>query len=156
MAATKDRIWVSSYGESTWTDAGGGNWVQTVSAPQSIVSMTPAGEFTVWDGVHANRMSLCGNTLVCFGNDAEMEGGWDNCLYFVNTTGISFQKVRFADTPLSAVSYPYAVLMNPSNNDIYVADASFTAGSKLYCLDSALKLKWKVDTGVGTGHLLLQ
>ena len=156
MAATKDRIWVSSYGESTWTDAGDGNWVQSVSAPQSILSMTPAGEFTVWDGVHANRMSLCGNTLVCFGNDAEMEGGWDNCLYFVNTTGISFQKVRFADTPLSAVSYPYAVLMNPSNNDIYVVDASFTAGSKLYCLDNALKLKWKVDTGVGTGHLLLQ
>ena len=156
MVATKDKIWVSSYGESSWYQDADGNWLSTVSAPQSIVSMTPGGKFTSWDGVHANKMSLCGNTLVCFGNDAEMEGGWDNCLYFVNTTGTSFQKVHFSDTPLSAVGYPYAVLMDESNNDIYIADGNFTGGSTLYCLDSSLKLKWKLTTGVGTGHLLLQ
>ena len=156
MAATKDRIWVSSYGESSWYQDANGNWLSTVSAPQSIVSMTADGQFTSLDGVHASKMSLCGNTLVCIGNDAEVEGGWDNCLYFVNTTGTSFQKVHFSDTPLAGVGYPYAVLMDESNGDIYVADGNFTGGSTLYCLDSTLKLKWKVTTGVGTGHLLLQ
>ena len=101
-------------------------------------------------------MSLCGNTLVCIGNDAELEGGFDNCLYFVNTTGDSFQKIHFSDKDLSRIGYPYAVLMNESNNDLYIADASFTGGSKVLCFDKTLKLKWTVNTGVGTGHLLLQ
>ena len=156
MAATKDKIWVSSYGESSWYQDPDGNWLSTVSAPQSVASMTPDGKFHTWDGVHASKMSLCGDTLVCIGNDAEMEGGWDNCLYFLNTTGTSFQKVHFSDTPLAGIGYPYAVLMDESNGDIYVADGNFTGGSTLYCLDSALKLKWKLTTGVGTGHLVLQ
>ena len=157
VAATKDKIWVSSYGEASWYQDADGNWLSTVSAPQGLVSMTPNGQFTEWDGVHANKMSLCGNTLVCFGNDAEMSGGYDNCIYFVNTTGTSFQKVSFATSDFSRVGYPYAVLMNESNNDIYMADANFTGGSKVYCFDgSSLKHKWTVNTGVGTGHLLLQ
>jgi len=156
LVATKDRIWVSSYGESTWTQDADGNWIQSVSAPQGLVSMTPDGSFTTWEGVHANKMSLCGNTLVCFGNDAELEGGYDNCVYFVNTGGNTFQKVHFTGSDLSRIGYPYGILMNPSNNDLYVADANFTGGSKVHCFDAALKHKWTVDTGVGTGHLLLQ
>ena len=156
MAATKDRIWVSSYGEASWYQDAEGNWLSTVSAPQGLVSMTPDGKFTEWDGVHANKMSLCGNTIVCFGNDAEMEGGYDNCLYLVNTAGDSFQKVHFSEKDLSRIGNPYAVLMNESNNDLYIADASFTGGSKVLCFDKSLKHKWTVSTGVGTGHLLLQ
>ena len=156
MAATKDRIWVSSYGEASWYQDAEGNWLSTVSAPQGLVSMTPDGKFTEWDGVHANKMSLCGNTIVCFGNDAEMEGGYDNCLYLVNTAGDSFQKVHFSEKDLSRIGNPYAVLMNESNNDLYIADASFTGGSKVHCFDKSLKHKWTVSTGVGTGHLLLQ
>ena len=156
MAATKDRIWVSSYGEASWYQDAEGNWLSTVSAPQGLVSMTPDGKFTEWDGVHANKMSLCGNTIVCFGNDAEMEGGYDNCLYLVNTAGDSFQKVHFSEKDLSRIGNPYAVLVNESNNDLYIADASFTGGSKVLCFDKSLKHKWTVSTGVGTGHLLLQ
>ena len=156
MVATKDRIWVSSYGEASWYQDDQGNWLSSVSAPQGLVSMTPTGSFTVWDGVHADKMSLCGNTLVCFGNDKEMEGGYDTCIYFVNTTGESFQKARFADSDLARVGYAYAVLMNESNNDIYIADANFTGGSKLHCFNASLKHKWTIGTGVGTGHLLLQ
>ena len=156
MAATKDKVWVSSYGESSWYQDDAGNWLSTVSAPQSVASMTADGKFTVWDGVHASKMSLSGNTLVCIGNDAEMSGGYDNCIYFVNTTGSSFQKMSFNGSDLSRIGYPYAVLMNESNGDIYVADASFTGGSKLHCFDKNLKHKWTVNTGVGTGHLLLQ
>ena len=156
MVATDDRIWVSSYGESTWTQDASGEWIQSVSAPQSLVSMTPSGQFTEWEGVHANKMCLSGNTLVCFGNDKEMEGGYDNCIYFVNTTGDTFQKNSFSGTDLARVGYPYAILMNPSNNDIYIADANFTGGSKLHCFNGAFRHKWTIGTGVGTGHLLLQ
>lgn len=156
MVATDDRIWVSSYGESTWTQDASGEWIQSVSAPQSLVSMTPNGQFTEWEGVHANKMCLSGNTLVCFGNDKEMEGGYDNCIYFVNTAGETFQKTRFTGSDLSRVGYPYAILVNPSNNDIYIADANFTGGSKLHCFNGSLRHKWTIGTGVGTGHLLLQ
>lgn len=157
LFATKDKIWVSSYGEASWYQNDAGEWLSTVSAPQGLASMTPDGKFTVWEGVHANKMSLCGNTLVCIGNDAEMEGGYDNCIYFVNTTGDSFQKVRFAGSDFSRIGNPYAVLMNESNHDVYVADANFKGGSKVFCFDgNTLKCKWTVGTGVGTGHLLLQ
>ena len=156
MVATKDRIWVSSYGEATWYQDADGNWLSTVSAPQGLVSMTPSGAFTEWDGVHADKMTLSGNNLVCFGNDAEMSGGFDNCVYFVNTTGTTFQKVRFSGSDFSRIGYPYAILMNPDNNDLYIADANFTGGSKVYCFDGkTLRHKWSVATGVGTGHLLL-
>lgn len=156
MVATEDKIWVSSYGESTWTQDASGEWIQSVSAPQSLVSMTPNGQFAEWEGVHANKMCLNGNALVCFGNDKEMEGGYDNCIYFVNTTGETFQKTSFASSDLKCVGYPYAILMNPSNNDIYIADANFTGGSKLHCFNGSLRHKWTIETGVGTGHLLLQ
>lgn len=156
MAASQDKIWVSTYGESSWYQDAEGNWLSTVSAPQSVASMTPDGKFTVLDGVHASKMSLSGNTLVCFGNDAEMSGGYDNCIYFVNTAGASFRKTRFADSDLSRIGYPYAILMNEGNGDIYIADASFIGASKLHCFDKNLKHRWTVDTGVGTGHLLLQ
>ena len=148
LAASKDRIWVSSYGE--W----GADW--SLVAPHSLVSMTPTGQFTPWDGVHSDKMSLCGNTLICVGNDAEMSGGYDNCIYYVNTTGDTFVKKSFNDSDLSRIGYAYAVLMNEINGDIYIADANFTGGSKLHCFDKSLKHKWTVDTGVGTGHLLLQ
>ena len=157
MYATKDKIWVSSYGESSWYQDEAGDWQSTVSAPQSVASMTPNGTFTLFDAVHASKMSLCGNTLVCVGNDAEMSGGYDNCIYFVNTTGTTFQKVSFNGSDFSRIGYPYAVLMNENNNDIYIADANFTGGSKVVCFDgSTLKHKWTVNTGTGTGHLLLQ
>ena len=156
VVATADRIWVSSYGESIWYQDADGNWLSSVSVPQGLVSMTPNGQFTEWDGVHAAKMSLSGNTLVCFGNDAELTGGYDICVYFVNTKGTNYQKTRFADSDLKCIGYPYAILMNPSNNDLYIADANFTGGSKLHCFDKNLKYKWTVNTGVATGSLVLQ
>ena len=156
MVATDDQIWVSSYGEASWYQDADGNWLSSVSAPQGLVSMTPAGQFTTWEGVHADKMSLSGNTLVCFGNDAEMTGGYELCVYFVNTKKANYQKTHFASSDLKCVGSPYTILMNPSNNDLYIADASFTGGSKLHCFNSSLRFKWTVNTGVGTGHLLLQ
>ena len=159
MVATEDQIWVSSYGESTWTqDEASGEWIQSVSAPQGLVSMTPNGQFTEWDGVHADKMCLCGNTLFCFGNAKEMEGGYEEWLYLINTNlgGNTYQGVRFLGSGLECVGYPYGILVNPDNGDFYICDASFTSGIKVHCFSSSLQHKWTADTGVGTGHLLLQ
>ena len=159
MVATEDKIWVSSYGESTWTqDAESGEWIQSVSAPQGLVSMTPDGQFTEWDGVHANKMCLSGNSLYCFGNAKEMEGDYENWLYTIDTkaAGNTFRGVRFLGSALERVGNPYGILVNPDNGDIYICDASFSSGSKVHCFSSSAQHKWTVETGVGTGHLLLQ
>ena len=156
LYAASSSIWVSSYGESTWSQDAGGNWIQSVSAPQSLTAVKPDGTCRILEGVHADKMTVSEKTVYCFGNDAEMTGGYDICLYRVNTETGTFQKTRFADSDLSRIGYAYGILVNPDNGDIYICDASFTGGSKLHCFDSALKHKWTVETGVGTGHLLLQ
>ena len=156
MCVASGKVWVSSYGESTWTQDSQGDWIQSVSAPQSLTSVNPDGTCQILDGVHADKMTLCGKTIYCFGNDDEMTGGYNLCLYKVDTENSNFQKTGFAGSDLSRVAYPYGILVNPDNGDIYICDASFTAGSKVHCFNASLKHKWTVDTGVGTGHLLLQ
>jgi DNA-binding beta-propeller fold protein YncE len=150
------KIWVNTYGESTWYEETPGNWVQTVSAPMSLVFLETNGTSQVIEGVHADKMTLAGAYIYAFGNDAEMTGGYDLCLYKVNTADGTFKATHFAGSDLSRIGYPYGLLVNPANGDIYICDASFTAGSKLHCFDTNCKWKWTVDTGVGTGHLLLQ
>jgi len=156
MVAAGDKVWFSSYGESTWYQDESGEWKSTVSAPMSLTSMTPSGVFENWDGVHAEKMTVVDDVIVCFGNDAEMTGGYDYCLYKVHAKNSSYLKMRFADYDLSRVGYAYGLLVNEVNGDLYICDASFTAGSKVHCFDMDLKHKWTVDTGIGTGHLLLR
>lgn len=158
MYASSGKIWFSSYGESTWTQDADGEWIQSVSAPQCLVSMTTSGlfQFDVRNEIHMDKMTLAGDYLYGFGNDAEMTGGKDLCLYKVHTASGAFTKTHFADSDLSRIGNPYGILVNPENGDLYICDASFTGGSKLHCFDKGLKHKWTVDTGVGTGHLLLR
>ena len=118
--------------------------------------MTPEGTFSVMEGIHFEKMTLAGDVLVGFGNDAEMSGGYEMCLYKVDTKNGTFQRIPFSGKDLSRVGYAYGLLVNPDNGDLYICDASFAGGSKLHCFDASLKHKWTVDTGVGTGHLLLQ
>lgn len=158
MVVAGDKIWFSSYGEASWYQDGDGNWLSAVSEPMSLTSMTPGGAFTTWEGVHAEKMTVTGDVVVCIGNDAELEGGYDYCLYKVDAKGGSYMRIHFSDPyyDLSRIGYAYGLLVNGANGDIYVCDASFTAGSKVHCFDVDLKHKWTVSTGIGTGHLLLQ
>ena len=156
VCVASGKVWVSSYGESTWTQDSEGNWNQSVSAPQSLTSVDPDGTCKIIEGVHSDKMTLCGKTIYCFGNDDEMTGGYNICLYKIDTENSTFEKTSFAGSDLSRIIYPYGILVNPDNGDIYICDASFTGGSKVHCFNASLKHKWTVDTGVGTGHLLLQ
>jgi len=156
LAVAGGKLWVNTYGESTWTPDADGNWIQSVSAPMSLSAVTGSGACQTIAGVHADKMVLSGAYIYAFGNDAEMSGGYDMCLYKVNTTdGKVVSTTHFTNSDLSRIGYPYGLDVNPENGDIYICDASFTAGSKVHCFDANCKWKWTVDTGVGTGHLLI-
>jgi len=156
MEVAQDKLWVNTYGVSSWTQDADGNWIQNMSDPMSLMAIEPStAKATVIKDVHADKMTLCGDFLYAFGNDAEMNGGYDICLYKVDTRNASVTKTSFAGSDLSRIGYAYGLLVNPDNGDLYICDASFTAGSKLHCFDASLHYKWSVDTGVGTGHLLI-
>ncbi len=158
LVLSQARLWLNTYGESTWTETSPGNWVQSVSAPMSLVCVPTSfsANPTVIEGVHADKMTLAGQYIYALGNDAEMTGGYDPCLYKIDTASASVvSTTHFAGSDLSRIGYAYGICVQADNGDIYICDASFTAGSKLHCFDASLKWKWTVDTGVGTGHLLL-
>lgn len=150
------KLWVNTYGESTWTQDADGNWIQSVSAPMSLCAVSPStAECQTVSGVHADKMTLSGAYIYAFGNNDEMSGGYDMCLYKVSTADAKVvSTTHFASSDLSRIGYAYGIAVNSDNGDIYICDASFTAGSKLHCFDANCKWKWTVDTGVGTGHLL--
>lgn len=137
------KLWVNTYGEST-------------SAPMSLCAVSPStAECQTVSGVHADKMTLSGAYIYAFGNNDEMSGGYDMCLYKVSTADAKVvSTTHFASSDLSRIGYAYGIAVNSDNGDIYICDASFTAGSKLHCFDANCKWKWTVDTGVGTGHLL--
>ena len=155
MRKSFGKLWISTYGESSWSQDGEGNWIQSVSAPMSLVSMSQDGTSQVIEGVHADKISECEGIIYAVGNDAEMTGGYDYCLYKVNAETLKVETIHFAGTDLARIAYPYCILVNPLTSDIIIADASFTGDSTLWCFTKDFKEKWSVTTGIGTGHLLL-
>jgi len=154
MRAASGKVWVSTYGESTWTQDGD-NWIQSVSAPMALVSVSPDGTSNVIPGVHADKITASGGIIYAMGNDKEMTGGHDTCLYKVDSATSKVETVHFSGTDLARVSYPYCILVNPDNGEIIIADANFKGDSTLWCFTKDYKYKWSVTTGVGTGHLLM-
>lgn len=149
------KLWISTYGESSWSQDTGGNWVQSVSAPMSLVALSPTLEAQIVEGVHADKITECKGIIYAVGNNAEMTGGLDYCLYKVNAANMKVETIHFAGTDLAGIQYPYCIYINPLNEDIFIADASFTGDSTLWCFGKDFRLKWSIPTGVGTGHLLL-
>ena len=154
MRAASGKVWVSTYGESTWTQDGD-NWIQSVSAPMALVSVSPDGTSNVIPGVHADKITANNGIIYAIGNDKEMTGGYDTCLYKVDSATSKVETVHFSGTDLARVGYPYCILVNPDNGEIIIADANFKGDSTLWCFTKDYKYKWSVTTGVGTGHLLM-
>ena len=155
MRIGKGKLWISTYGESTWSQDSGGNWIANISAPMALVALEANGTSKVIEGVHADKITHWGSTIFAIGNNAEMTGGHDLCLYKVDASTQKVEVIHFAGTDLARVAYPYCILVNPLTGDILIADASFTGDSKLYCFSTTYKEKWSVTTGVGTGHLMI-
>ena len=146
-------LWVNSYGESSWSQDEAGNWIQAMSTPQSLARVTPAGDVFVVEGAHSSMIALGGGYLFSIGNLMEMEGETLYVLETYNTDGgIIAQNYLAAD-----LSYPYSIAVNPSGLEIFISDASFTGGSKVFCIPGGSSSKrWSVETGVGTGKMLIR
>lgn len=146
-----ENLWVNSYGESSWTQDAGGNWIQSVSAPQALAKVTPAGVVTVIEDVHSRIMDFNGKDIYTIGDAAEMEGGGQMCLYVVDKSGSIVSQTALST---SEIAYPYGIAVT-SGGEYFISDASFTGGSKVnfYGKNSA---HWSLDSGVGTGKLLIR
>ena len=147
-------IYVSSYGESSWSQDSDGDWIQSMSEPMGLYKISGSSSSQVKD-VHVSCMTLADNTIYAIGNLAEMAGGFDNTLYKVSNNGGSVTAVSLSKTDASAVGNPYGILVNPDNGDIYIADADYTGPGKVWCFTSDLKKKWVAVAGMLPAHMVL-
>lgn len=147
-------VWISSYGESTWTQDAEGGWIQSMSEPMGLYRLS-GGVSSRVDGVHVSCMTLCGDVIYAVGNDEELTGGYALSLYKVSTISGKVSKTAFSGTDAASVGNPYGILVNPENEDIYIADASYTGPGSVKCFDKNLKLKWSAVAGMIPGHMVL-
>ena len=161
MAASPDgTIWVSSYGESSWTQNTDGDWIQNMSEPMGLyrfpASSTGSGVTQVKD-VHVSCMTLCDDGYIyAIGNGAEMAGTYDNRLYKVSVKDGSVTSTSLAKTEAVRVSNHYGICVNPKNGDIFIADASaYTTPGFVWCFTKDLKLKWSATAGMIPAHMVL-
>ena len=157
---SKGVLWVSSYGESAWTQDDGGNWVQSVSEPMGLFRKqlsigSGASTDGQVEGVHVMCMTSAGDYIYTIGNSKEMTGGYDNTLYKIPSSGSPVTAVSLSGTDASKVGNPYGILVNPRNGDIYIADADYTGPGKVWCFTKDLKLKWSAVAGMLPAHLAL-
>lgn len=150
-------VWVSSYGESTWSQDASGQWVQSMSEPLALYRIT-GGKAEVVKDVHVSCMTLCANGFIyAIGNADELTGGFANTLYKVSTKDGSVVSAALSGTDAAKVANPYGILANPDNGDIYIADSGtgYTDPGKLWCLTKDLTLKWSATTGMLPAHMVL-
>lgn len=73
----------------------------------------------------------------------------------INTTSATVTGDSFiTDGTEASIVTPYCIAVHPTNGDIYISDAAnYVSSGKLFCYNSAGKLKWQVKTGDIPGHL---
>ncbi len=152
-------FWVSSYGESDWSQDADGNWIQSMSEPMCLYHVTPptggSSNLTVFKDVHVNCMTVSNGNIYAIGNAAEMTGGFDNTLYTISLGGATGTSVSLSKTDASRVGNPYGICVNPDNGDIYIADADYTGPGKVWCFTKDLKYKWSAVAGMLPAHMVL-
>lgn len=141
LFSANGKLWVTTYDCYTL------DW-SSVTAPASLGSVTPEGEYEAVKGFNVGFPALSGDKL-----------------YLVSYDGIT--KIDTADSSVShidlkgqdgnafALSYPYGLAIHPVNGEIYVSDANFTGDSQVVCFTPDGSFKWSQTTGLGTGPLLI-
>ena len=151
-ADPRGNVWVSSYGETTYDE----NWVPNMTEPMGLYRMTGSGAAQVKD-VHVSCMTLCDDGYIyAIGNAKELEGGYDNTLYKISCLDGSVVSKSMAATDASKITTPYGILVNPSNGDIYIADAGvYTGPGQVWCFNKDLNKKWTAVAGMLPAHMVL-
>lgn len=155
-ASPNGDIWVSSYGESTWSQDASENWIQSMSEPMRLYRIS-GGKVTAVKDVHVSCMTLCDDGFIyAIGNAEELAGGSSDTLYKVNVEDAAVTGTSLSGTDAAKVSNPYGILANPETGDIYIADAgTYTDPGKVWCFTKDLKLKWSATAGMIPAHMVL-
>ena len=148
-------VYVSSYGESTWSQDDAGNWIQSMSEPMGLYSIDGLSSSQV-KGVHVSCMTMCSDGYVyAIGNADELTGGYSNMLYKVSVKDGSVTSKAISGTDAAQVGNPYGICVNLDNGDIYIADADYTGPGKVWCFTKDLKKKWVAVAGMLPAHMVI-
>ena len=148
-------VYVSSYGESDWSQDADGNWIQSMSEPMGLYKISGTSSAQVED-VHVSCMTgSVGGNIYAIGNAGELSGGYSNTLYIVSVKDGSVFSKALSGTDASRVGNPYGICVNPDNGDIYIADADYTGPGKVWCFTGDLTLKWSAVAGMLPAHMTL-
>ena len=73
---------------------------------------------------------------------------WDGRINIVDGQTLQESSITVSETSsYSAQYYPYAINVNPTSGEIYVAGAQYGANGDVYCFSQAGSLKWKAEVG---------
>jgi len=148
-------IYVSSYGESTWSQDADGNWIQSISEPMGLYKISGTSSTQVKD-VHVSCMTKCADGYIyAIGNADELTGGYSNTLYKVSVKDGTVSSKALSATDASKIGNPYGILVNSDNGDIYIADADYTGPGKVWCFTKDLKKKWVAVAGMLPAHMVI-
>ena len=148
-------VYVSSYGESTWSQDADGNWIQSMSEPMGLYKISGASSSQVKD-VHVSCMTMCSDGYIyAISNAEELTGGYSNMLYKVSVKDGSVTSKAISGTDAAKVGNPYGICVAPGTGDIYIADADYTGPGKVWCFTKDLKEKWSAVAGMLPAHMVL-
>ena len=143
-------VYVSSYGESTWSQDADGNWIQSMSEPMGGASSSQVKD------VHVSCMTMCSDGYIyAIGNAEELTGGYSNMLYKVSVKDGSVSSKAISGTDAAKVGNPYGICVAPGTGDIYIADADYTGPGKVWCFTKDFKEKWSAVAGMLPAHMVL-
>lgn len=148
-------VWATSFGDYYSEHSG----IYRIDLASDTVSdrsadLAAVRHLCAWYGtVPVGTGSSVENCLMVIGSDDEWN--WDPSaeraysLYRIRTGSGAVEKVPFSADMAARIATPYAVLVNPSTQDIYVGDAAdYRSDGKVVCFDSGLKFKWEAAAGV--------
>ena len=148
-------VYVSSYGESTWSQDADGNWIQSMSEPMGLYKISGASSSQVKD-VHVSCMTMCSDGYIyAIGNAEELTGGYSNMLYKVSVKDGSVSSKAISGADAVKVGNPYGICVAPGTGDIYIADADYTGPGKVWCFTKDFKEKWSAVAGMLPAHMVL-
>ena len=151
----KGTLYVSSYGESSWSQDSDGNWIQSMSEPMGLYKISGSASSQV-KGVHVSCMTICDDGYIyAIGNAEELTGGYSNTLYKVAVKDGSVSSKALSGTDAAKVGNPYGICVVPGTGDIFIADADYTGPGKVWCFTKDLKEKWSAVAGMLPAHMVL-
>lgn len=73
---------------------------------------------------------------------------WNGQIHMVDGTTLQESTITVSETTsFSAQYYPYAINVNPTTGEIYIAGAQYGANGDIYCFTQSGSLKWKLEAG---------